>query len=81
MTDIKIRGLPEWVIERQKRLAENQGQSLNQRLRTLVENDAQRVKGDFLAKVQQEYAKAKQEGTLLPEGTVVQMLREDREAR
>ena len=81
MTDIKIRGLPDWVVEREKCLAESQGQSLNQRLKSLIEDDARRVKREFLARVQQNYEKAKESGGLLPEGTVVQMIREDRETR
>lgn len=81
MADIKIRGIPDWVLEREKQLAKAQGLSLNVRLRGLIENDVRQTQIDTVANVRRLREETIQKHGMLPEGTIVSMIREDRDSR
>lgn len=81
MADIKIRGIPDWVLEREKYFAKTQGLSLNTRLRGLVEKDIQRGQENMTPHIRQLREDTIAKHGLPPEGTVVEMIREDRDAR
>ena len=66
------------MIERQKYLADAKGQSLNERIKGLIENDVQQVKLSFLDRVQKLQEASAEEYGFLPEGTVEQMIHEER---
>ena len=51
MADVKIRNLPDWVVDRFKMQAEHEGKSLEQKLRDLITQEAARDREQLLRKV------------------------------
>ncbi|MEM7591379.1 MAG: hypothetical protein AAF383_07640 [Cyanobacteria bacterium P01_A01_bin.83] len=81
MADMEIRGIPDWILEREKYFAKTQGISINARLRGLIKKDVQRVHEDMTVHVRKLREDTIAVQGLLPEETVVEMIREDRDAR
>ena len=78
MADMEIRGIPDWILEREKYFAKTQGLSINARLRGLNKKDVQRVQEDMTAHERQLREDTIAKHGLLPEERVVEMIREDR---
>ncbi len=81
MAEVKVRQLPEWVLEAHKHQARNMGISLEQHLRTVITESARADRLSFLqiAKACRENLKGELGGTL-PDRTA-DLIREMRDER
>ena len=51
MADVKIRNLPDWVVDRFRIQAEHEGKSLEQKLRDLITGEATRDREQMLRRL------------------------------
>jgi hypothetical protein len=81
MAEVKVRQLPEWVVEFHKQQAQRTGMSLEQHLRTVITESARAQKRSFLqiAKTCREQLERELGGTL-PDRTA-DLIREMRDER
>jgi plasmid stability protein len=81
MAEVKIRQLPDWVVEAHKQQAQRTGTSLEQHLRTLITESAHAQKGSFLQIARACRENLQQElGGKLPDRTadIVREMRDER---
>ncbi|MCC6365422.1 MAG: hypothetical protein IT165_18060 [Bryobacterales bacterium] len=76
---VKIRKLPDWVIDAHKSKAEQEGISLEEELRNLLTESALKPQRDFAAKAEAWNSQLKTRYGTLSDST--EIIREDREER
>lgn len=69
MADVKIRNLPDWLVEWHKQRAASEGISLEQRLRRLLHEDMMRQRREIVRLLDSLCAEIERETGTLPDST------------
>ena len=79
MADVKVRNLPDWVVNSFRKRAENQGRSLEEELRMLITAEATRRREETLRELKAFRDKMRKKYGVLSDSTPG--IREERQAR
>lgn len=80
MADVKIRNLPDWLVEWHKKRAESEGISLEQRLRIVIEDSYRAEKRRLLKRLEKLAEETRRRcGELSSSVPVIQAIRRDTE--
>lgn len=79
MADVKVRNLPDWIVNSFRKRAENQGRSLEEELRMLITAEATRRREETLSELKAFRDKMRKKYGVLSDSTPG--IREDRQAR